>query len=107
MVQIYDFQRFLNRIGNLSLEEMIKETERVGDALQSRLYPGRGRRGLGKEHEFEARMYMERLGRFLFFLRTGIKPAGISDGEFQSFHPVIEKLVNKGQLKPAILDLFE
>lgn len=102
----YDFQAFLKSISDLSYLEMIREAEREAMAVDHALSPGRGRKGIDKQHKYEAAKYREIQGGFLFFLRYGIKPAGISDWDFQSFRPVIEKLVEKGQLKSTILSLF-
>jgi hypothetical protein len=45
---------------------------------------------------------------FLFFMRNPvIRPAGIDDWDFQLFRPVCEKLVQKKQLSPQVLDLFK
>lgn len=102
----YDFQAFLNSISNLDYFEMIREAEREAMTVERALSPGRGRKGIDKQHKYEAVKYNVLLGGFLFFLKIGIKPAGVSDLDFQSFRPVIEKLVEKGQLKSTILGLF-
>jgi hypothetical protein len=47
------------------------------------------------------------MGGLLFFLRSGIKPLGVSDDDFQLFAPVCEALVGKGQLEPKIMDAFK
>ena len=103
----YDFRAFLGSISDLSYPEMILEAEREGTAVERALSPGRGIKGIDKQYKYKAMKYSELLGGFLFFLKSGIKPAGISDWDFQSFRPVIEKLVEKGQLKSTILSLFE
>ena len=102
----YDFQAFLDSISDLDYLGMIKEAECEAMAVDHALSPGRGRKGIDKQHKYEAAKYREIQGRFLFFLRYGIKPSGITDEDFQSFRPVIEKLVEKGQLKSTILSLW-
>lgn len=48
------------------------------------------------------------LGAFLFFMRCRvIKPASISDEDFQLFRPVCENLVKKGQLPAEVMKCFE
>lgn len=102
----YNFPAYLNSISNLDYFEMIREASREATFVESALSPGRGRKGIDKQHEDEAIKYRSLLGAFVFFLRYGIKPTGITDEDFQSFRPVIEKLVGKGQLKSTILSLF-
>ena len=106
-IQRYDFQAFLDSITNLNYPEVIREAERETMAVERALSPGRGIKGIDKQYRYKAIKYRELLGGFLFFLRYGIKPAGISDWDFQSFRPAIEKLVEKRQLKSTILGLFE
>ena len=102
----YDFQAFLNSISDLNYLEMIREAEREGTAVERALSPGKGIKGIDKQYRYKAIKYNELLGGFLFFLKYGIKPAGVSDLDFCSFRPAIEKLVEKGQLKSTILSLF-
>jgi len=86
---------------------MILEAERETMAVERALSPGRGVKGIDKQYRDQAVKHRELLGGFLFFLRYGRKPAGISDWDFQSFRPAIDKLAEKGQLKSTILSLFE
>jgi hypothetical protein len=51
--------------------------------------------------------YINSAKEVLFFLQSGIKPAGISDWEFRKMKPLIEKLVEKGNLKKEIMGCFE
>jgi len=103
----YDFQAFLNSISDLDYLEMIREAEREGMAVERALSPGRGIKGIDKQYKYKAIKYRDLLGGFLYLLKSGTKPAGVSDLDFPSFRPAIEKLIEKGQLKSAILSLFE
>jgi len=51
--------------------------------------------------------YEQLLRAFIFFLRNGKKPAAISLSDFRLFRPLVERLVNRGQLETSILDLFK
>ena len=102
----YNFQTFLNSISDLDYPEIIMEAEREAMAVERGLSPGKGIKGIDKQYQYKAIKFRELLGAFLFFLRYGKKPAGVSDWDFQSFRPVIEKLVEKGQRKSTILSLF-
>jgi len=47
------------------------------------------------------------LRSFLFFMRgSGIRPSSLSDEDFQLLRPVCERLVQKGQFIPEIIDFF-
>ena len=103
----YDFQAFLNSIGGLEPLEMVWETKREVTAVQRSLSSGGGRKEADKRHEYQAMKYEQLLRAFMFFLRNGKKPAAISLSDFRLFRPVVERLVNRGQLEPSILDLFK
>ena len=102
----YDFQAFLSSISDLNYAEMIQEVRREGTAVQRALSPGRGTKGIDKQYNYKAKKYEQLLRGFVFFLERGIKPAEVSDLDFRSFRQAIEKLVEKGQLKSTILNLF-
>jgi len=102
----YDFQTFLNSISDLDYPEMIQEASQEGMRVQRALSPGRGIKGIDKQYRYKAVKYEELLRDFVFFLKYGTKPTGMSDLDFHSFRPAIEKLVEKGQLKSTILSLF-
>ena len=105
-MQQYDFRTFLSSISDLDYPKMIQEARQEGRRVQRALSPGRGIKGIDKQYKYKAQKYEELLRGFVFFLQSGIKPAGISDWDFRSFRPAIEKLVEKGQLKSTILSLF-
>ena len=50
--------------------------------------------------------YIFALKGLSFFLQQSIKPIGVEEHTFQSFKPLIENLVKKGQLKEEILTVF-
>ena len=61
-----------------------------------------------KNRKWICQEYVNFLRGFLFFMRCGsIKPGSVSDGDFQLFRPVCQNLVNKGQLKPDVMNFFE
>ena len=96
----YDFRAFLNFISHLAYFEMIREAEREGMSVDRAL------KGIDRQYKDKAIKYRDLLGGFLFLLRYGGKPAGVSDLDFPLFRPAIEKLVEKGQLESTILNLF-
>ncbi len=50
--------------------------------------------------------YAQRIKEFLYFMRYGQKPDGVSAEDFHKYHPVVKSLVDKDQLKPGILTMF-
>ena len=106
MHQPYNFQEFLGNVGELDYSEMLQAFVREATAVEARLSPGRGRRGINKQYRWIAVEYLRLLKGFIFFLRSGMKPNGLSMEDFCYFRPVVEKLIEKGQLKSGILDLF-
>ena len=103
----YDIQAFLNSISDLDPLEMVWEVRREEAAVQRALSAGRGTKEAGKQYEYKAMKYEQLLRAFVFFLKFGTKPAGISLWDFCLFRPIAERLVARGQLESSILDLFE
>ena len=106
MYHLYDFQKFLNSVAELDYPEMLQSAEREATAVEGRLAPRRGKKGIDKQHRLLALDYLRRVKGFIFFLRHSMKPEGISEQEFQRFKPVVENLVEKARLESNILDLF-
>ena len=50
--------------------------------------------------------YIALLKGFLFFRGQGRKPYGVSDEDFAMFLPICERLVEKGQFRPGLLEAF-
>lgn len=51
--------------------------------------------------------YYEQLSSLVFFLRNGVKPAGLSNEDFKRIQPLCEEWIAKGQMNNAVLDLFQ
>lgn len=50
--------------------------------------------------------FAQKLKELAFFINVGQKPAGVDENDYQLYYPLIERLVNKGQLKAEILKYF-
>lgn len=50
--------------------------------------------------------YISTLKGLIFFIANGIKPGGVNDANFQLFKPIIENLIEQGEIKEEILKLF-
>lgn len=59
-----------------------------------------------RDEQYYWQKYYSFLGGFTFLLSQGIKPASMNDDDFMSIKPIIKSLVDKKQLKPEMLDLF-
>jgi len=100
---IYDFDEFLKRMVNLDYLDILLQADAECGCVEQSSYRVRGaprRRKMGSGE------YAKRIKDFLFFMRYGIRPGGASDSEFQSYRPVVETLVQKGQMKPEALQVF-
>lgn len=51
--------------------------------------------------------YRKHVGDFLFFLNSGVVPGGIGITGLKIFFPIIKNLVDKNQLKPEVLTVFD
>ena len=65
-------------------------------------------RNMGKRDPEEYRLikYKQTVGELLFFLNTGVKPSALTDNEFQLYRPIIQNLVNMGNLSEDALKYF-
>jgi hypothetical protein len=100
----YSVSEFVQRVKDIDYPEVIRLTELEVENIERVSYRARGsvrRRQLGSTR------YAENLKGLLWLLRSGTRPAGVDDGIFQSFRPIIESLVQRGQLRPTALKVFE
>ena len=103
VVPAYDFGAFLRSVRDLDYQEIIQAAENQVYAIEPGLTRARGapeRRRLG------GGKYVAKLKKFLFFMRSGIRPGTVDDLDFQAYRSVCASLVRRGQFKPEILDLF-
>lgn len=81
-----------------SLTTELKELDRIY------FYPGKYKH-ISSNYKFKN--YREHAGDFLFFLNTGMIPATIGLDGLKRFLPIINNLVNKGQLKKEVLNILK
>lgn len=81
-----------------SLTAEVKELDRIY------FYPGKYKH-ISSDHKFMK--YRDYAGDFLCFLNTGITPATIGIEGLKHFLPIIRNLVEKGQLKKEVLNIFK
>lgn len=106
MHEMYGFERFIESIKDVSFDEIIQKTDREVGRIDAHLFPGSGRRAIPKEQRDIAQSYSDKLGRFLFFMRWGIKPSKVTPSELSLYRQVCEHLIEKSQLSKSILSVF-
>jgi len=104
MYDPYDFRRFITAIEDYDLKcDMIIRTIREVENVNRISYCSSGAlkaRSMGSER------YLEQLKQFSFWLQNQIKPNGVSNGDFQLYRDVAEKLIEKGELNESVLEMF-
>ncbi len=99
----YDFSKFLDEIKDLDLYEMIKMASERCRILEEASF---GVKGAVKRRQEGSVEFIANIKELLFWLGNGIKPAGLSDVEFQKFRPLCMNLIAKKQFKPEALVVF-
>jgi hypothetical protein len=100
---LYDFGEFLRSLKDMGYQEIIQEAERQVRDIEAGLS---GVRGVPRQRRLVAGRYAHRLKEFLFFMRSGTRPGGADDVTFQMYRPICERLVERGECKPSVLELF-
>ncbi|MCX5634029.1 MAG: hypothetical protein NTW93_10215 [Phycisphaerae bacterium] len=100
---IYDFYDFIHRMSELDYENILEQAVYEGSKVDRSLYKVKG---CVERCKMGGAEYVRQIGGFVFFMRNGQKPAGVSDEDFQMYYPVVKSLVDKGQLKSDILTMF-
>ena len=99
----YDLDELLTRMVGKDYLDILREAEQEANAVERGLH---GLRGAPKRREQGGGVYLNKIGQFLFFMRHGIKPLGVYEEDFQRYMPIIQSLVDRGQMKPEALDIF-
>ncbi|MCD9188288.1 MAG: hypothetical protein LUM44_17865 [Pyrinomonadaceae bacterium] len=102
--QNYDFDEFLKFIEDKNYIEIIPLADAECGFAERQSFSVKG---AVKARAMGSTSYAKSLKGFLFFLRSGIKPMGIDDYEFAKYKSVCEKLVEKKQFKPEVLQMFQ
>jgi hypothetical protein len=91
-----ELDNIVEKYKDKELFEIITELQREVSRLKSTK---------GRAEKFND--YINSAREVLFFLQSGVKPSGLTSFEFNKIKPMVEKLVEKGNLKKEILDYFE
>ncbi len=90
--QSYNFKEFIDEVKDKSILEIIQLAEQEIYKAEKRSYGVHGAVRARKEGIVQ---YTAILKGFLFFMRSGIKPDGVDDWDFQLFSSVCSNLVKK------------
>lgn len=99
----YDFNDFLRRMSSLDYHDILIKAEQEGTNVEK----GSSKvKGAVERRKMGSLEYAQKIKEFLFFMRYGQKPAGVSDEDFQKYYDVVKHLVDKGQFKSSIRTMF-
>jgi hypothetical protein len=101
----YDFDAFLEEMARLDFPDILTAAERIGRAAEKSATGGH--KGVVQARKMGALAYSHKIGAFLFFIRYRQRPSGVDDKEFKKYMVVVQPLIQKEQLKPSVLELFE
>jgi len=97
----YSIGEFVTKIQDLNYSEIRDFTQQEMREALSQV----------KEAYCPANRYLRQLKSFNWFLSQGchggVKPHGVSDEIFYLYRPVCKQLVEKGELEPEVLAMFE
>ena len=99
----YNFVDFIEKVKDMDYHDIMKYGDREVADMESRFFSN-----LGDEIVIntENKKYSDQIKAFLFFMRQGMKPMGVSAFDFKLYRIVVEYLVAKGQMKPEAIDIF-
>jgi hypothetical protein len=96
-----NFKAFLNKIAEMSYEEMIKEANTEIINSERMVKSGVGKKGKGILIK-----YIREVKEFLFFLNNGIKPNTVEQWNWLMYKPLVMNLVKKGAFTKMALEVF-
>lgn len=100
----YSFSNFIEEVKDMDLLDILEVAERRCQHLESISWSTRG----AVENRIQgSSALIYKIKYLLFWLRNGIRPAGISDDDFNLLRKICANLVKKKQLKPESLKVFE
>lgn len=98
--------QFIEAIKDKDYPEIIRLTQQELREVENLPWSGKG---VDKAKRESITDYIGFLGGFLSFMKgSGIKPTSISNSGFEGLlRPVCERLVQKGQFKPEVMNFFK
>jgi len=99
----YDFVDFIEKVKDMDYHDIMDYGDREVAKTGSDSYSNPGTE---KDINLELKIYSDKIKAFLFFMRQGIKPKGVSAYDFRLYRIVVEYLVAKEQMKPEAIEIF-
>jgi hypothetical protein len=99
----FSFQEFISNVINDDYYKIIKKAEQEANDAEKGSFSAKG---AVKRRDNGSIRYSQQLGGLLFWLHSGTRPFELSEGDFLSLKPICEKLIEKKQLNPETLELF-
>ena len=99
----FDKQAFVQRVKDLDLDQIVDAAKQEVYETESTSYGVPGAPDARAEGSVRYASFLKGL---LFYLRSGKRPAGLTAEEFHILRPLVESLVRRGQLLPAVLQDF-
>lgn len=101
--ELYNFVDFIERVKDMDYQDIMNYGDREVARMEStsHLNPG-----AEDNINMEKIKYSEQIKAFIFFMRQGIKPMGVSAYDFRLYRIVVEYLVAKEQMKPETIEIF-
>lgn len=99
----YNFGDFIEEVKDLDLPEIRRIADQKCQQLENLSW---GIKGAVERRAQGSAALVEKVKGLLFWLNTGIKPAGLTDDEFILLEKVCIKLIEKGQMSPEALGAF-
>jgi hypothetical protein len=95
----YSIEKFIEECMSMDLFDIVKYTETKCNATEKSTKD--------RDEEYLRYKYYHFVHEFAFLIKTGIKPGTMPDDDFFRTKPIIEKLVEKGQLNNSILQIYQ
>ena len=99
----YNFLDFIEKVKDMDYHDIMNYGDREVADMESTLFSNFG---AGVVINTENKKYSDQIKAFLFFMRQGMKPMGVSAYDFKLYRIVVEYLVAKGQMKPEAIEIF-
>jgi acylphosphatase len=99
----FSFTEFIDCIIEKSYQEIIHSAENETASVERISY---GVKGCVKNRGDGSVQYIQKLKKFLFFMKSGVIPAGADPSDLGKYKKVAQKLVATGELNEKIMDIF-
>ena len=95
--------RFIQRVQDLDYIGILREANAEAARVERMLPRGRRNTGIDESLRYAAPYYRQQLGRLLFYLQHGRKPAGAEAHEIQQYKILAQSLVERHEYRPEAI----